>query len=216
MNLVIRHRKATVSGFFMALALLQSCQSAHKATASGTTVKAAICAETWLSFPDQPHPMWQEAKVPATAFPPGFVAPYKYKIYRINQDTLQAFFREFRLKNDLGMVVPAGKTCEAFTMRRSGAMSPELQQKYPDIISLQGNGINNKAAELRLDWDGTQVKGQLTHNENIYYITPVNSSEGLIYIIYDRKDTAETKEPIEATPRKNMSKTESNQQLQDR
>lgn len=216
MGLIKKYRIPAFSGFFITLAFLQGCQTAHKATASGAAIKAAVCAETWLSFPDQPHPMWQEIKISESTFPPGFAAPYKYKTYRVDPDTLKAFFSSFRHKGELGMVAPVGKNCEPFLMRRSGAMSPGLQEKYPDIVSLQGNGTVNKAAELRLDWDGTQLKGQLSHNENIYYITPVSTGEGMIYMIYDRKETAETKEGFEVVPRKEIQKTESSQKLQDR
>lgn len=216
MELIKKYSISAFSAFFLSLSLLQSCQTAHKATASGAAVKAAVCAETWLSFPEQPHPMWQEVKSSQTTFPAGFTAPYKYKLYQVNQDTLQAFFSAFRQRSEQGMVIPVGKSCEPLLMRRSGTMSQALQEKYPDIISLQGNGTVNKAAELRLDWDGKQLKGQLSHNESIYYITPVNTGEGLRYMIYDRKETAETKQPFEVVPHKEIQKTESARKLEDR
>ncbi len=187
------------AGVFMSA----SCQTGHKATASKSVIRQEICAENWLNFPDQPHPMWEEVTTiidfPSNLAP---IVPRRYKAYRINADTLKAFFAAIQSgKTEIGMVVPiTGTNCESFSLRRSGSMSAELQQKYPDIISLQGNGTANKSADLRLDWDGSVLKGQVIYNSTIYFITPFTTGQGLIYVLYDKKDTNEVKNPFEMAP----------------
>lgn len=195
--------RIVLTGLAAGVFLSAGCQTGHKATASRSVIRQEICAENWLNFPDQPHPMWEE--VTTTIDFPERVAPMvprKYKAYRINADTLKAFFAVIQSgRNEIGMVVPVtGTTCESFSLRRSGSMSAELQQKYPDIISLQGNGTANKAADLRLDWDGSLLKGQLIYNSTIYFITPFTTGQGVIYVLYDKKDTNEVKNPFEMAP----------------
>lgn len=161
------------------------------------TVRNELCAEVWLSYPDQPHPMWKEVK---TVNPVSAAAlPKKYKAYEVNVDSLSAFFRTAKHRS-CAVVIPVADGCEPFMMRVSDAMSPELRGKYPDLVSLQGNGVNNKAADLRLDWDGRQLQGQLTFNGSTYLIAPVAVQNGIVYLIYDRNDTNEIKQPFEARP----------------
>lgn len=207
--------KIVLTGLAAGVFLSASCQTGHKATASKSVIRQEICAENWLNFPDQPHPMWeevttsidfQERQAP--------VVPRKYKAYRINADTLKAFFAAIQSgRNEIGMVVPVtGSNCESFNLRRSGTMSAELQKKYPDIISLQGNGATNKSADLRLDWDGSLLKGQVIYNSTIYFITPFTTAQGLIYVFYDKKDTNEVKNPFEKAP-ENIPAQESNKTI---
>lgn len=84
-------------------------------------------------------------------------------------------------------------------------MSAGLQEKYPDLISLQGNGVNNKSADLRLDWDGTQLHGQLLYNGSTFLITPVATNSGIVYLFYDKNDSGEIKQPFESAPENDRS-----------
>lgn len=141
--------------------------------------------------------MWKEVK---TVKPVSAASlPKQYKAYEVSADSLNAFFRAARHKS-CAMVIPMTDGCEPFVMRVSEAMSPELRNKYPDLVSLQGNGVNNKAADLRLDWDGRQLQGQLIFNGSTYLIAPIAGQDGIVYLIYDRNDTNEIKQPFEARP----------------
>lgn len=183
------------------LLLTAACEPAHRVTATKAVVRNELCAEAWLEYPDQPHPMWEEVKAADVVPEAGTALPVKYRPYRTNADTLRGFFRMAAGSGKrLAIILPVTNGCEAFQMRPSGAMSPELSARYPDMVSLQGNGTANKTADLRLDWDGSVARGQLTYNETIYFLEPVRTKAGILYLMYRKDDAGTAKQPFEATP----------------
>jgi len=187
-----------ITSLSMAVLGNTGCHPAYKVTATTAKVEQSLCAEEWLQFPDQPHPMFQELPGPVAEVPAGVVLPAKYIRYSVAKDTLQAFFKQLSTPGKTGgIILPIDKHCEPFTLRTSGAISAGIRQKYPDLASLQGNGVNTKAADIRLDWNGTQMRGQITFNGAIYYIMSVAEKNETVYLVYNREDSGEVKQPFE-------------------
>lgn len=176
------------------------CNTAYKATATPRQVNNILCGEEWLLFPDQPHPFFEELKNSGSKSAPAIPLPKKYLEYRVSPDTLKAFFSFLRIQKNGGIILPVNGRCEPFSLKISGAMPVALQDKFPDLVSLQGVGVNNKSADLRLDWDGKQMKGQISINGSIFYLTPLQGNKEVVYIVYKREDSGEIKQPFEATP----------------
>ncbi len=191
--------------FFAVLCAMMptGCHPAYKATATPAKVQKMLCAEEWLLFPDQPHPVFEEMSSAISDATAGMALPKKYLHYHIAADTLSAFFAQLRTAGKKGgIILPVERHCEPFELKASGAMAAALQEKYPAIISLQGQGVNNKAADVRLDWNGQELRGQITYNGATYFITPVKGNNEVTYIVYNREDSGEVKQPFESTPAK--------------
>lgn len=179
---------------------IAGCHPAYRATATKAQVEKALCGEEWLLFANQPHPIFEEAGTAVKDLPQGMILPKKYIQYKVSQDTLRALFNYLKTSDGRGgIILPIGRHCEAFNLKRSGAMSAALQSKYPDLISVQGQGVSNKASDVRLDWNG-ELRGQITYNGEIYFITPVAGNNGGMYIVYKKEDSGEVKQPFESAP----------------
>jgi hypothetical protein len=198
--------------FFVTISLASTffactgCHSAYKATATGKQVQKSLCAEEWLLFPDQPHPMFEEIPAAIADAPADIPLPQKYTRYKVAGDTLGALFNRLRTTNNkTGIILPINNHCEPFELVVSGTMSQELQSKYPELVAVQGHGVNNKAADVRLEWNGKQMRGQVTYNGTIYLIAGITDNNITTYLVYNKADTGETKKPFEETPNKKQS-----------
>jgi hypothetical protein len=178
-----------------------ACNPAYKATATTAQINRSLCAEEWLQFPDQPHPMFQELPGNVSDAQPGIILPAKYIRYGVIEDSLKDFFKYISNSGKKGgIILPVDKHCEPFSLRLSSAMISATQEKYPQIVSLQGNGITNKAADVRIDWNGSQMHVQITFNGAIYYMMPVTEKGKTVYLLYNRDDSGEVKQPFERKP----------------
>lgn len=192
------------------------CHSAHKATATNSQVRKSLCGEEWRRFPEQPHPMFEEVPAAIADAPADMPLPQKYVRYKVAEDTLKALFTHLRTTGKkAGIIIPINKRCEPFELMVSGAMSRELQAKYPELVSVQGHGVNNKAADVRLDWNGKQMRGQITYNGEIYLIAGLTDNNVTTYLVYNKSDTREIKQSFEQTPQA-PNKTQSNKVYSDR
>lgn len=180
------------------------CQTSRKAAnAEGGTESA--CADAWTGAPNAPRVGWQRVSLDKEATPAGIVLPAAYEAYRAAPDALKALFTHIRDGKEAApavFVLPLPTGCAAFNARRSAAVSDELQRRYPDLIAIQGTGIDDKGADLRLEWDGKAMHGQVIRGGTVYLITPVTSGDGVVYLVYDKAKSGEVKKPFESPTRK--------------
>lgn len=125
--------------------------------------------------------------------------PDGYKVYSL--DTLQAreFFRQTKdTSQKLSVVIPlpAPLGCRVYALSSSGVMNAKLAEKYPDLVALQGSDQQG-ASQLRLNYDGKWVKGQVLSGGKTYLVNPVRSNGVIYYMVYARSDSKEVKEPFE-------------------
>jgi hypothetical protein len=126
--------------------------------------------------------------------------PTSYKVYSLDSLQLGNFFREARSKGNVSTVLPlpdpAG--CRLCRLTESGVMPEELKKKYPDVVSLKGSDA--EGADVRLDYDGRKMKGQVIVKGEVYLVNPVRSNDKTYYMVYRKLDSGDPKESFERAP----------------
>lgn len=184
------------------LLLGASCNSAHKTTDSGPVSKqVSVPASCSNAGKTTAQLVWVGVANPGAAEAKGKVLPSVFETYTIDNNQLKSFFTAARQPDQRTIVsipIPTPVGCQEFEVRNSSALPPELAEKYPDMASLQGIGTVNRAGDLRLDYDGSQLHGQVIWNGQVFLITPVESGGKTLYIIYDKSASNEKKGAFES------------------
>lgn len=179
---------------------LVSCGSGKELTSESSGVKKVACGKVDMEA-DVPHIDWFEANRAALEKDKELNLPVAYHVYTVEETQLNRFFEtavEQSSDKEVKTVVPLGGAgCQVFTVKRSGTMSPELSKKYPELVSLSGTGTNG-TGDLRLDFDGKKMNGQVIWRNETYLISPVEHSNKTYYIIYKKSDSAVEKQPFES------------------
>ncbi len=178
--------------------LFTSCTSSKKTTQKSGNARSSYCQN--VPYENEPTIGWQKTTMPDMAAHADVHLPKAYEAYMINDADLKAFFvfaGQHKQKLSFSIPLPKPLDCQYFDVEAAGTMSPELQAKYPGIVSLKGNGTNTKSGGIRLNYDGTQMKAEIMWNGSIFYVMPIKTDGNIIYLVYDRKDSAETKDPFE-------------------
>ncbi len=103
----------------------------------------------------------------------------------------KAFFAAAKKQGGTALIqLPSG--CRQFRLSLSDAMSKELMARYPELVSLKGSSADG--TDLRLDWDGTSMRGQVLENGKSYVIEPhVTGGVRKVYLLYGKEDAAAPK-----------------------
>jgi hypothetical protein len=185
--------------FSVSTATVVSCKSSHKTAKNKKTDLINECEVLWQSYPDQPQLHWHE--IPAKFITERYKKnplPKKFTAYNIDRNSIKEIFEQANSGKNVVMIVPVPGSCEIFELKSAGVMPEALQKKYPNLIALKGYGKNNKAAEIRTEWNGDVLKAQIIYNGSTYLVTPT-SPNGLEqeYLYYNQNDAPETKQPFE-------------------
>lgn len=178
-----------------------SCRGSKETAASGLSgVRKVACGKVAIE-PDVPHIDWFETSGITFDKDKEENLPAAYKVYSLEEVQLQRFFEaavaEEHMKQ-VKTVIPLGSmNCQVFLLRKSDTVPEGLGEKYPQIVSLSGTGING-TGDLRLDFDGTKINGQVIWKNDVYLITPIEHSKKIYYIIYKKSDSMEQKQPFES------------------
>jgi hypothetical protein len=98
-------------------------------------------------------------------------------------------------KEVTGLNIPMPSGCKGFSVTVSETMSPELAAKYPELASLKGSAPDG--SDLRLDWNGTAMRGQVINGGDTWFLEPTVLGSQTFYLIYHKNDAAATKKPFE-------------------
>ena len=193
------------------LALISlSCNSTRKtASISGTRAnsparKSIACGEQ-AKESSQPHLDWIIEENSVLDNVTTLSRPSSYKVYSLDSVQLRSFFHAAKgTPGKPGSVktilpLPAPFECRTYAFSESNAMSQQLKEKYPDIVSLKGSDETGKA-DARLDYDGMKLRGQIMWNKEIYLISAIPNNGRYYYMVYLRSDSGEQKEPFEENP----------------
>jgi len=126
--------------------------------------------------------------------------PGRFGSYRIADEALNRFFsyaKQPGVKSGFAVPLPAPLGCQYFELTPSGAMSGALAAKFPDLASLKGFAVHNPAATIRLDYDGSKMHAEVIWEDKVYLAKPVDVQDGIVYIVYDRKESGDLKQPFE-------------------
>ena len=125
------------------------------------------------------------------------VQPEKFLTYTLDVDGMKNYFRsvpELRdndLKNNAPIIVlpmPDG-TKAKFRIWKSSVMAPELAQKFSQLVTFTGQGIDDQYATIKLDFTELGFHAQIksvVNGDN--YIDPYAKNNINHYIIYKKSD----------------------------
>lgn len=151
------------------------------------------------------------------------VQPEKYLTYQLDVKAAENYFKSVpELKDqDLKdkapvMILPMPDGTKArFRIWKSSVMAPELAQKFPQIVTFTGQGIDDRYATIKLDFTEmgfhAQIKSIMTGD---VYIDPYAKNNINHYIVYRKADlinknprTCGVKEDASELVQKNAQKT---------
>ena len=185
------------------LILMSACRSTHKTTAtnrkSGNGSNGSFC--NIIVATGNPVVSWKKENdnvVKETTI----TLPADYKVYSVDSADLKAFFSAAKLSKEnsraeiiIPLPVPLG--CRVFTVFESGTMSPELRERFPDIVTLKGADKESPLSDIRLEYNGRMMQGQVTHDGETYYVKPVTVKDRFYYLVYSKSDMTEAKKAFE-------------------
>ena len=92
-------------------------------------------------------------------------------------------------KSDVIISLPlADGTVEHFSIVESPIMAPELAQRYPEIKTYMGQGIEDPSATVRFDCTLKGLHAMIIKNEQTVFIEPYSNADVNDYIVYNKQD----------------------------
>lgn len=125
------------------------------------------------------------------------IMPVKYSAFQLDENQLK---QEMNAIKDLELpiiTVPINGRCFQLELRPSGAMSPELAAKYPEIQSYRGFNVENRGEYASVDYDGKYIRVSVETTEGNYFIEPFELENGTFYLMFHKDDSGIPKVPFE-------------------
>lgn len=127
--------------------------------------------------------------------------PSHFTAYKINKQSLfshlQGLNGEPYTKRVISVPVNDGTGCILFHLEPSGTLSPGLQKKFPDIKSWKGSSETDPAVQLRLDFDGKDIRAAIIQGEKIELISPWQDNQNVsYYLLYKKEDSGHKHIPV--------------------
>ncbi len=119
--------------------------------------------------------------------------PKRYTVYTTDAGKLYTILNTVKNKGmeQTPVVLPlSGEIgCAMFNVAASGTLSPGLAAKYPQLASLKGQGIEDKSASVRLDYDGKEMNAEILWQGSYYIIAPWKKGTKTYYLVYRKEDS---------------------------
>lgn len=93
------------------------------------------------------------------------------------------FFND--LKNDKVVLPDLQGNFNTFKIEKTGVMSPELAEKFPEIQTYKGVQVNNALCQARISFNNKKPDIAVMCNDVTYYIKKLNNQKQ--YILYDKQ-----------------------------
>jgi hypothetical protein len=123
--------------------------------------------------------------------------PLKYTVYTINSPALKRYMMSLKAKpGNITLPVHGDPSCIEAYVSNSGTMSAELAAKFPQLVSLKGNGILDKSATVRLDYDGAALNAEIISGGVSYIIEPWKKGSIVYYLLYRKEDSGVERKPL--------------------
>lgn len=151
------------------------------------------------------------------------IQPEKFLTYTLDVAGMKSYFNsvpelkdgDFKDKAPIIVLPMPDGTKAKFRIWKSSVMAPELAQKFPQLVTFTGQGVDDKYATLKLDFTElgfhAQIKSVVTGD---LYIDPYAKNDINNYIIYKKADLinknpriCETKDDALELEKKNAQKT---------
>ncbi|HVJ63183.1 MAG TPA: zinc-dependent metalloprotease family protein, partial [Tahibacter sp.] len=174
---------------------------------------AALSAGAWAQTPTTQagttgDGLWQdvaEASVSRTA--QRTIVPSKYRVLSLDNASLARVLASAPKESQqdvrssdvtLSLPLPDGKYGQ-FRIVESPIMEDGLAAKYPQIRTYLGQGVTDPSATLRFDVTPKGFRAQILSAHGTLYIDPYQNNDKTHYITYDKRDYANTGEPMKCT-----------------
>ena len=199
------------------LVTIAACRSSHGLSANekknGNKKGESVCSI--IPAPGNQPLNWQKEPDRVLKEVNAAMLPAVYTVYRIDSAELKAFFSAARLsrensKAEVVVPLPQPIGCRLFAVFEAGTMPEELKKKFPDIVSLKGMDKETPASDIRLEYNGRMMQGQVTRDGETYFIKPVTSGNRFYYLIYAKSDVKRKKQDFENNNSNNNTNTQNN------
>lgn len=115
--------------------------------------------------------------------------PLKFTAYSTDAVQLDRLLTVAKGCDSTYLLLPMpGPGCLDFYVRPSGTLSPGLAAKYPELVSLKGQGIGHKSAAVRVDYNGKEMNAEILWQGTYYIIAPWKKGKKIYYIVYRKQD----------------------------
>lgn len=179
------------------IAAVAGCGAPRKASqgfADQTTKpKNIVCAAEWKN---SPHFNWVRVDASSLALPAN-MTPLTYKVFSIDTNQLRSYFAKDVAERSFVAPLPPPFGCMTGRLKASGVLAPELKKRYPQMVSLAGQAMSDANSDIRIDYDGTKMRGQLRIGADVFMLSPVFVGNRHYYIVFHKKDAAVKKQPFE-------------------
>lgn len=123
--------------------------------------------------------------------------PLKYTVYTVNGPALKKYMMSLKAKpGNIVLPVNGDPSCLEAYVSNSGTMSAELAAKFPQLVSLKGNGITDKSSAVRLDYDGAVLNAEIISGGVSYIMEPWKKGSAIYYLLYRKEDSGVERKPL--------------------
>lgn len=126
--------------------------------------------------------------------------PQKFKLFKLDAKGLRKDL--FRIvnknkENTLVVVLPNVEgNLEEFQVFENSVLSPELQEKFPEIRSFDGQGITDKKATLKLSYSPEGIKTMIFRVDKENEFIEVYSKDHTVYAVFTTAVSGELKKNL--------------------
>ena len=112
-----------------------------------------------------------------------------YITYELDETTFQA-----ALKNKLVEIPDLNGAYNSFKVSTNTTISPELAERFPELLTYTGVQQNNKACQARITTHNEKIDITVLCNDKTYYIKNFQNQTQSIYVLYDKQSLTNTQE----------------------
>ncbi|MFN1217834.1 reprolysin-like metallopeptidase [Chryseobacterium kwangjuense] len=157
-----------------------------------------------LMLPFLGHSQWTKTSVRAQKVKASQEKLEYAGLYSLNTDQLRLALKDApeRFSRSKGVVISlptAGGKIEKFQVWESSNMDPALQEKYPDIKSYVGSGVDDPSVYLRFSLSPVGFSSMITRSGTTEFIEPYTEDRA-VYAVFDSgAKRAQDQEPFECS-----------------
>jgi subtilisin-like proprotein convertase family protein len=157
-----------------------------------------LCFLAVFAFGASAQSLW--ADMPESGLPAGEkrIQPAKYRTVKLNVPAMRALLAtaperftvlaESAQRPTLALPLPDGSV-QRFLLEETPVMHPALQQKYPQIRTYTGRGLDDPTALLKCDLTPWGFHAMvLSAQRGSYFIDPAIHGNDEFYVVYNKKD----------------------------